>query len=352
MKTRLILAAIAATALMTAAVPVQAQTCPCDCYFSSDCSGGMFCNWGNLSVEDTCFWRTPKPQGSPGANCDEDFDNWGQCDGICSPSNGPSPFRDESIRDLVEGLQLWGDAFTEAALAGGGPVDADLVDRIYSIPFYNPNMANDLGRVVVEVMMLSRGVDFFGSPQHDGYLSIDFQTNALSEDDCAVQAGNLALEALIAEVRQAGSGAGLVDLIPASCFDEGTLASVCQGADRNDCLYDVLARIGESMGEVEGGVAGGGSDCSELGVQCADVLIFQSRCLNAQGLLQVRVILESTAHDGDVVQFWVDGEFLDAVVDGDRAWVSLPGYQDSGEHLVGLADPHPCQGAVGHPVCE
>jgi hypothetical protein len=87
---------------------------------------------------------------------------------------------------------------------------------------------------------------------------------------------------------------------------------------------------------VPGGGGGGG-------IPCEDIRRFQNRCIPAgQGnLLQGRILLTDTSHDGESVTFTVDGNPIVTTVDGSVAQWKITGAA-SGGHTVELTDPAGC----------
>lgn len=250
----------------------QAQSCPCDCYFSGDCNSGQFCDWGNLSNEDSCFWRQPKPFGNIGAGCDEDFNDWGQCDGICADSAQTQMFTFEEPDMLLEAIALWGEAFTVTAAEGGGNPNLNLVDQVHNLPWSDPKTVNRTGKVVVELMLLTLGEKAVVFPGFEGFQSEDLTVLDLSDDFCRIQTANAAIATLVAEMRQPGSGSVAFDGMRTDCLDQRMLGRVCGGmADTGECLYgriqdfaDVLARSGRENAGTSGGAVAG-----ELCGECA-----------------------------------------------------------------------------------
>jgi len=81
------------------------------------------------------------------------------------------------------------------------------------------------------------------------------------------------------------------------------------------------------------------------GIPCTDISTFRARCRTG-GMIQARVILTSTAHDGETVEFTIDGTdvFVVTIV-GNRATLSATGY-GAGTHTVALTDPAGCFSAI------
>ncbi len=225
MKRIVLLLALATGTLTTTAAVVSAQECPCDCYFSGDCAGG-FCNWGSLPVEDSCFWRTPKPQGQVGAGCNQDYGSWGQCDGICTASNqsSPTPFTGRDIAQVTAGIAELTDGLLVIAAEGGGTVDLGILED-------DPDLRTDLLRVVQEIALLVAPaiIDMESGP--------GFRVRAV-HDAAVIQGITLATEALLAEIGQT-SGSPFVEQIDPPLLDNPTLNRLCQD-NLAECLTDKI----------------------------------------------------------------------------------------------------------------
>jgi hypothetical protein len=244
---------ISAALLMTfvgLAAPAYAQSdCHCDCYFSSDCESGNFCNYGDLSIEDSCWWRQPKPRGAIGAGCVDDFDDWGRCDGICTPSRlGMTLVGAEVTEDLSRGIDLWLRAFTETSLTGGGTPAMETLHRIETIGFENPTMSYGLWRMAIETMALSRGEAYLLEPATGTYSLTDVGVADLRGDHVRLRNGQLAGAALLAEIEQAGAGRDFVARIDESALDADLYGRICPSGDRLACLYERIADMGEVLG--------------------------------------------------------------------------------------------------------
>lgn len=278
MKVNAIIGALIALAAAVGVRTVLAQECPCDCYFSGDCVSGQFCNWGSLPVEDSCFWRQPKPQGVIGAGCDQDFNNWGQCDGICTGSASAGMFSEEDVPLLIQGVELWSEAFVEAAANGHGQLSDGLIQEIELLPFRSLEAPNDLGRIVIEIMMMARDEDFFVFPQFADFESKDVQVSGVSSNACDDTVSQLAVAGLAAEIGLAGSGAELIEQVPTHCLAGELLSRICaDGLDARTCLYDRIQAFGEAIGrggrDLRAAYAEGGP-CSnvecENNIECDD----------------------------------------------------------------------------------
>lgn len=226
----------------------------CDCYFSGDCSTGNFCNYGpgGFGIEDICEWATPKPSGTPGAGCDALHEGpWGGaiCDGYCSPSSLGSFFGIEDRALVIQGVELWRDALLKPAEAGGGPVDPELSAAALALPFSRDDAAMLLGRYVNDLLILAASRDFYDHFCHfeqghpDPNLFVD-----LSGDSCRLAAGRLVVDALVAELREPGSGGEAVAAIPAHCDNwDREFAPRCRGLGALDCLSDRVRGMAELL---------------------------------------------------------------------------------------------------------
>lgn len=76
-------------------------------------------------------------------------------------------------------------------------------------------------------------------------------------------------------------------------------------------------------------------------IACGEIVRFQSRCRLGNNV-QTRIILDSTAHAGETVEFTIDGVAHPATVNASgRAQLSLSGYSP-GSHTVELTSPAGC----------
>jgi hypothetical protein len=135
----------------------------CHCYFSSDCFPGTFCYWGpgGPFVEDHCYWRRDKPNGTPGAGCNMDTDLAGGCDGICQATFLGSVLGSEDPSLLAIGIDLFSMSFLAPASSGGGAVDPAIAQAALGLPFKSPAAAEMLGRTVGGLFVIGAGQDFF-----------------------------------------------------------------------------------------------------------------------------------------------------------------------------------------------
>jgi hypothetical protein len=298
-----------ALALLVAAAPARAgDDCHCDCYFGFDCEGGQFCDWGSsFTIEDGCWWRTPKPDGAVGAGCNQDYGTYGQCDGKCAPLSAAAPASvvgSESPARLRQGVALWGQAFTDAARAGGGPPTRDAIARIDAIGFDDPSVSYALWRMVVEVMILARGPSFIVFPEADAFSLWDVAAADLRDDPVALRNGDVVMRALIAEMLEAGRGRPVLERIDAAGLDAGLYALICGGLEGSglDCLHERLAVIaavlrGTEPGGGEAGPAAGGVQPTCPGCH-ADIVA--SDAVDIEDLLELLAAWLATGHPADL----------------------------------------------------
>ncbi len=222
----------------------------CSCYFSSDCAGGTFCDYGpgGFPEQDICTWVDNKPDGVPGVGCDiPHVGPWGGeiCDGLCVASGFGSQIGWENDQTIQLGVHLWADALLLPAEAGGGPPDPTLVEAVMELDFASPNVAMNLGRQVNDLLILAGSPGFYEHfchyEQHPDEPNPDIWVD-LSNDACRAGAARLAVDALLAELVEAGSGADFIDRIPKLCGDDWRLfSSPC--ADSPEVLACVQQRI-------------------------------------------------------------------------------------------------------------
>jgi hypothetical protein len=254
MRSRTLYSIIGIAIALGAARNATAQ-CPCDCYFSGDCETGNFCNWGVLSQEDSCFWKTPKPQGNVGVGCEDEYGSFGQCDGICSPSGPPSP--PDVTEDDIEVIRLWRDAFNAVSLSGGGTISRQYVQRIQNVGL-DSVAADDLGKIVVELLLVTRGSEFVTFPTRTGFRTEEL-TVAGIERGCRFDAGNTLVDAFISELETPYSGGTVLAKLDSTCLDTGTLDRICAGEAPNACLYQrVVDMLGYFNARVSQRVLAGG----------------------------------------------------------------------------------------------
>ncbi len=197
----------------------------CDCYFSSDCASGSFCDYGpgGFSTEDICDWMDIKPQGTPGAGCTVvHVGAWGGdiCDGICAPSRSGSNLGNEDPAKVAQGIRLWAEAMITPSTAGGGSLSQSLVEQVFAIDWVSPSAAVSLGRHVTDLLILSADKGFYGYfchwEQHQNEPDPSTWVD-LSGDPCRAQIARQITEALAREVEAAGSGLGSLVALPAAC---------------------------------------------------------------------------------------------------------------------------------------
>ena len=136
---------------------------PCDCYWSGDCAGGATCYWGPQGpfTEDHCNWMLPKPNGVVGGGCNGETDLPGGCDGVCSSAlSGSIPGTEDPVL-VALAVDLWALSFLDPAARGGGPVDPEIGEAVFALPFRSPHTAEILGRMVGSLFVLAGGQDFF-----------------------------------------------------------------------------------------------------------------------------------------------------------------------------------------------
>lgn len=224
---------------------VEVYACPtCNCYFSNDCLPGFLCGrapGNDRRSEDFCLFRNPKPNGVPGTGCNVDDEGHNNCDGLCQPMAEGSICGSEDRAVLVSAIELWANAMTITAENGGGLMSDELLDPIRSLPFANPAAYELLGRHTGSVVVLARGEAFMTHPPHDH----DFEDHIISDyssDSCRLAAGDLVIDALLAELATPGSGADVVAKIPQVCPDWQTMFEpMCAGPDPLDCVARHIA---------------------------------------------------------------------------------------------------------------
>jgi len=222
----------------------------CSCYFSGDCNGGSFCNYGpgGPSEEDVCFWRLPKPEGVPGEGCDAEYEGpWGPvCDGFCSPAAIGSSLGSENPALVGQAVALWADALLIPALAGGGPLEESFAEAAEALPFQSPDSAGILGRHVADLLSIAASTEFYDYFCHYEWHP-DEPTDPvdLSQDSCRAAAGRLATEALLAELALAGDGAPFVRQIAEECPAWQLMFTPrCEaGPDALDCFERLIADL-------------------------------------------------------------------------------------------------------------
>ncbi|MDH4070219.1 MAG: M43 family zinc metalloprotease [Ignavibacteria bacterium] len=123
-----------------------------------------------------------------------------------------------------------------------------------------------------------------------------------------------------------------MDYTDDDCMDHFTQGQ----SDRMDAM---MALYRPSMGE--GGTGGG--------IPCEDVRDLRARC-RPGSTLQAMLRLWDTSHDGETVEFTIDGsDVRTSTIANGRATLSLPGY-GLGVHTVEVTDPEGCT-VVTNPNC-
>ena len=214
----------------------------CDCYFSGDCPEGMFCNWGVLTQEDSCFWVEVKPNGVVGAGCNEPhFGGWtaGICDGICAPIDLGSLLGGEPVDLVSKAVQLWAESMLVPAADGGGEPLPDLAEAALALDFSGEDIAFLIGRETANLLFQTTDLGFYDHFCHyeAGYpVTPEFYVD-LSGDSCRQQIGWLTAEALAAEILEPGAAAPLLSQIADHCPDwQQRFAPRCSGSGALDCL--------------------------------------------------------------------------------------------------------------------
>ncbi|MEM8959955.1 MAG: hypothetical protein AAGD38_00615 [Acidobacteriota bacterium] len=234
--------------------PPDAGRPNCNCYFSSDCTAGNFCYWGpgGFTVEDNCTWRLPKPEGTPGAGCDQEYDGpWGPiCDGVCTPSRNGSELGWEDPALVRQAVSLWGQAMVRPSLAGGGPIDEQIAAEIAAMPFVTPQSSHMIGRHVADLLILVNGYSFghyFCDHEHHPTAPFHPYPN-LTADACGAAASQLVVDALIAELATPDSGIGTLAALSGHCDDWQTrFAPRCTGEGAIDCLMKRISETAKFM---------------------------------------------------------------------------------------------------------
>lgn len=218
----------------------------CNCYFSGDCKAGEFCNYGpgSFSTEDICNWRDTKPNGVPGFGCDLiHVGAWGGpiCDGLCQSSSLGSLLGAEPKPLLAAGIELWGRAILEPAIAGGGPIDAELAGRALALDWQRADAGWELGRQVADLLVLTADIRLYDHFCHfeqgddDPAYFVD-----LSAEPCRAAAGRLTVEALADAVLEPGSALAVLERLKEECSGwQGLFTLRCpEGAAALGCVRD------------------------------------------------------------------------------------------------------------------
>lgn len=188
---------------------------------------------GGLTVEDNCTW-VPKPDGTP------KYDGVCQCESLGTQATQAGIAEEDFDESLIAAVRLWAEAMTAPAEEGGGLIDPDLAEMALSL-FDDQDAAQRIGREIGSLMVLVRGENFFFHPDHE-HLMEEHLVADLSEDPCRVEAGNLAVEALVSELQEPGSGGQFLDAIPSSCPDwQGMFVPFCdKGPGALDCVLEAI----------------------------------------------------------------------------------------------------------------
>lgn len=227
----------------------------CVCYFSSDCAGGEFCNYGQggFSTEDICSWVDGKPEGVPGAGCNLPHNGvWGGeiCDGVCQSSRAGSFFGHEDRELLRQGIALWTEAVLVPAEEGGGPLHATYMHQVEQLGFAQPEAAKILGRQVTDILILTGGQDlyhyFCHHEQHpedpEPSLWLDF-----SDQPCRAAIARLTIDSLLAAIDGNDPATALVQL-PNQCSEwQSFVSEDCRGADTIKCLGEKITGMAEYL---------------------------------------------------------------------------------------------------------
>lgn len=225
---------------------------PCDCYFSGDCNDG-FCDWGpsGFTVEDVCFWRTPKPNGLPGMGCDTEYEGaWGPiCDGVCTSATVGSLIGRESVELIVTGIEHWKNALVVPSAAGGGAVDSAEVAAVQALPFVGADAALELGRHVADLLSMASEFGFYDYFCHyEHYPNQPGEFVDIQNDTCRIQSAELSVAALKAELQAPGSGAAHIAQVASYCAPavwQSLFAPRCApGPDALSCFAGVVADLG------------------------------------------------------------------------------------------------------------
>ena len=214
----------------------------CDCYFSGDCPAGMFCDWGTLTQEDTCFWVEVKPNGTVGAGCDEPhIGGWtaGICDGICAPTNLGSLLGGEPADLVSKAVQLWAESMLVPAADGGGEPLEDLAEAALALEFSGDDVSMLIGRETANLLFQTTDLGFYDHFCHyeaGKPVTPDLYVD-LSGDSCRQQIGWLTAEALAAEILRPGAAGAILAQIAGHCSDwQQRFAPRCEGESALACL--------------------------------------------------------------------------------------------------------------------
>ena len=228
----------------------------CDCYFSSDCVAGQFCNYGpgGFATEDICWWRDNKPNGNPGTGCDIDHVGpWGGdiCDGVCQPSSAGSQVGHEDPAVLAKATFLWAEAMLRPSEAGGGPLDASMVDAVEQLEFIGADNRSILGRHVADLLIQAGVPQFYPYYCHAEQYPDDTTDDEgtwidLSDDPCRVAIARTLAAALRDEIEEPDSCGPMIAEVPEQCADwQERLDPACgQSAEPLACLEEHVRSLG------------------------------------------------------------------------------------------------------------
>ncbi len=228
----------------------------CDCYFSSDCAAGQFCDWGSqgFTVEEDCWWRVPKPLGDVGFGCDTEYVGGPGpiCDGYCTASRNGSAVGAETAEVLVSAVGLWADALIIPSARGGGPVDAQFANAALALPYARAASAMELGRHTADLLSMASDFGFYDYFCHyEAYPDDPDQFVDLTGDTCRVNAARLAVWALQAEIGGTGTAQEYIAQIADYCSVEqwsGLFEPRCKPSyDALECFAGEVVAMAEYL---------------------------------------------------------------------------------------------------------
>lgn len=218
----------------------------CNCYFSSDCVAGSFCDYGpgGFSTEDICLWRETKPDGVPGAGCDAPYvGEWipDICDGTCTGSSAGSALGWEDPTLIAQGVRLWAEAMLRPAGDGGGAMDLGWAERAEALPFKGPGSATLVGRQTADLLVQAADPAFYKYFCHyEAYPHDPDPALFVDLSPCAVTTARSAIDALVAELTEPGTGAVHLAGLSAACprWADGLKMPCRPGRSSTACLSD------------------------------------------------------------------------------------------------------------------
>ncbi|MEL7448727.1 MAG: hypothetical protein AAFN78_05930 [Pseudomonadota bacterium] len=228
---------------------------PCTCYFSRDCNafyGGGFCDYGGPFTEETnCFWRDVKPDenaGIEGCSTEVEIPSWvaNICDGVCNDSRNGSSSGLEDTALVSQAVMLWADSMLQPSIAGGGPVDDNIANVAMALPFQRDGISGSLGRHTADLLALVSGEGFYDYFCHwEGHPGEEGPVVDIQGDTCSIRAAEITMQALTAEMAEAGTGAPLIAGIASVCPDWQTrFAPRCEaGPNALECVRDTVADL-------------------------------------------------------------------------------------------------------------